>query len=174
VQHVLLIPPLRETAEDRLSDWENIWKQLKFRGNPKVPDEKELIKWLKNLPLYGNYRDLQKIAIYYNIFNQFDDETKEMINEKNAFQYAKSEFQKYHSPHVQVENEMYNFNLNQTTKELIADYQFELQKWAVNKFKSRNAAILHFRQLGDSVAPETFNNWKNKDSIKNKKKLKGE
>lgn len=166
VQHVVNIPSLNETIEDRLTDWEIIWKGLKFKGD--APKELELVKWLKHLPLYGNYRDLQKIAMYYNAFNQFDEGTKKMLNETNAFQYAKNEFEKYHSPVVQLGKEKFNFNIKQTTKEMIADYLFELQDWAVNKFGERKKAIEHFRSIGDTVAPETFNNWKNRDSIKKK------
>jgi hypothetical protein len=83
-------------------------ERLKFKGD--APKELELVKWLKHLPLYGNYRDLQKIAMYYNAFNQFDEGTKKMLNETNAFQYAKNEFEKYHSPVVQLGKEKFNFN----------------------------------------------------------------
>ncbi len=163
VQHVVNIPAIRETVEDRITDWENIWKGLKFKGD--APKELELVKWLKHLPLYGNYRDLQKIAMYYNAFNQFDEGTKKMLNETNAFQYAKNEFEKYHSPVVQLGKEKFNFNINQTTKEMIADYLFELQDWAVSKFEGRKPAVEHFNSKGDTVTEKTFNDWKNKKSI---------
>lgn len=165
VQHVVNIPSLRETVEDRITDWENIWKGLKFKGD--APKEFELVQWLKNLPLYGNYRDLQKIAMYYSAFTQFDEETKKMLDEKSAFQYAKNEFEKYHSPVVQLGKETFNFNIKQTTKEMIADYLFELQEWAVSKFGGRKAAIEHFKSKGDTVTEKTFNDWKNKKSLKN-------
>ncbi|MBK6964948.1 MAG: sigma 54-interacting transcriptional regulator [Bacteroidales bacterium] len=32
VQHVVNIPPLRETLEDRLTDWESVWKGTEFSG----------------------------------------------------------------------------------------------------------------------------------------------
>lgn len=166
VQHVVNIPPLRNTVEDRMLDWENIWKGLKFGTH--TPKEPELIKWLQKLPLYGNYRDLQKIAMYYNIYNQFNEPTKNMLNEKTAFQYAKNEFKKYHSPVVQLEKEKYNFNIYQTTREMIADYLFELQDWSVSKFKGRKSSIEHFHSIGDSVTAKTFNDWKNRKSLKNK------
>lgn len=166
VQHVVNIPPLRETIEDRLTDWKNIWKGLKFKDE--APKESGLVKWLKHLPLYGNYRDLQKIAMYYNAFKQFDAETIKMLNETSAFQYAKNEFEKYHSPVVQLGKEKFNFNIEQTTKEMIADYLFELQDWAVSKFEGRKPAIEYFNSKGDTVTVKTFNDWKNKRSFKNK------
>jgi transcriptional regulator with AAA-type ATPase domain len=163
VQHVVNIPSLNETVEDRLTDWERVWKGLKFKGD--APKELEFVKWLKHLPLYGNFRDLQKIAMYYNAFNQFDGDTKKMLNETSAFQYAKNEFEKYHSPVVQLGKEKFNFNIKQTTKEMIADYLFELQDWAVSKFAGRKAAIEHFNSKGDTVTEKTFNDWKNKKSL---------
>ena len=103
--------------------------------------------------------------MYYNAFNQFDEGTKKMLNETNAFQYAKKEFEKYHSPVVQLGKEKFNFNIKQTTKEMIADYLFELQDWAVSKFAGRKAAIEHFNSKGDTVTEKTFNDWKNKKSL---------
>jgi len=163
IQHVVEIPAIRETVEDRITDWENIWKGLKFKGD--APRELELVKWLNHLPLYGNFRDLQKIAMYYNVFNQFDEGTKKMLNETNAFQYARNEFEKYHSPVIQLGKEKFNFNIKQTTKEMIADYLFELQDWAVSKFEGRKRAVEHFNLKEDTVTEKTFNDWKNKKSL---------
>lgn len=164
VQHVIEMPPLRETKEDRLEDWRAVWKNLRFGGDSSVPEEMELISWLNQLNLYGNYRDLQKIAMYYNAFGEFDQETLKMLSETSAFEYAKNEFRKYHSPPVQLASETYNFNISKTTKEMIADYKFALQEWAVEKFRGRDAAIKHFKSKGDTVSPKTFNDWKNQKS----------
>lgn len=86
---------LCETIKDCEKDWKKIWKQLKF-GN-EAPQELELLKWLKEQPLYGNFRDLQKIAMYNLAFIQFAAETRSMLKEKTAFQYAKNEIKKYYS-----------------------------------------------------------------------------
>lgn len=171
VQHVIHIPSLRETPEDRETDWETVWKELKFKNNSlKVPKEKEFLEWLKSLPLYGNFRDLQKIAMYYNIFNEFEEETKKILKEKTAFQYAKNEFEKYHSSPTKTESEKFNFNTAQTTKEMIADYLYELQKWAVEYFGGRKKAVEHFKLLGDTVTEKTLNDWKNRKSVKKQNK----
>lgn len=162
VQHVITIPALRETEEDREKDWESTWKGLKFKGNPPVPKDTILIKWLKSLQLYGNYRDLQKIAIYYNAFQSFDEETIKMLDETTAFEYAKNEFEKYHSPEVETSNTKY-FDENLTTKNMIANFKYELRNWMLDKFKgSRKEAILHFQNLGDTITEKTLDNWKNR------------
>ncbi|QNK78663.1 sigma 54-interacting transcriptional regulator [Winogradskyella sp. PAMC22761] len=166
VQHVVNIPALRETKEDRMADWEKIWKGLKFPGAYNIPQDDNLNKWIKTLDLPGNYRDLQKIAMYYNAYLNFDEETRTMLNEKTPFSYSKKEFTKYHTVNTELEHEKYNFNTKQTTQEMKADYFFELQKWAVDKFKGRKNAIEHFKSKGDTVTDNTFNKWKNKYSLK--------
>jgi transcriptional regulator with AAA-type ATPase domain len=160
VQHVINIPPIRETVEDRITDWENIWKGLKFKGD--APKELELVKWLKQLPLYGNYRDLQKIAMYYNAFNQFDTDTKKMLNETNAFQYAKNEFEKYHSldRDSKYDDTVFRLSIEKKAVEIEADFKYFLQDCAVNKFGTRKKAA---NRLG--VTEKTFNDWKNKKSL---------
>jgi transcriptional regulator with AAA-type ATPase domain len=156
-QHIIEIPPLRETLKDREEDWKNIWKQLKFRNE--APQEFELLKWLKEQPLYGNYRDLQKIAIYYNAFNQFDNETKSMLKEKTPFQYAKNEFEKYHSQEIQADNSDICFRINpkKTSDEIVADFRYYLQDWAIKEYGSRKIVAEKL-----SVTEKTLNNWKNR------------
>lgn len=168
VQHVIEIPPLRETHEDRLDDWRKVWKHLRFGIDSSAPQEPELVNWLNSLPLYGNYRDLQKIAMYYRAFGEFDKETRRMLAEKSAFQYARSEFDKYHSGPVQLKGELFNFDISKTTNQMIAEYKYELQAWAVKKYGKRKEAVEHFRSLGDTITAKSFNDWKNKKSLKGK------
>lgn len=162
-QQVIEIPPLRETPADRMDDWKAAWDGLYEKINLALPKDTSLENWLRKLPLYGNFRDLQKIAIYYKTYTDFkkDKAILKLIEEKSAFEYAKAQFEKYHSPNTLKTLEL-NFCDRKTTKEMIAEYTFELQKWAVDKFNGRKNAIEHFRILGDSVCPKTFNNWKNK------------
>lgn len=162
VQHVISIPPLRETKEDLRSDWQSVWAYLKFES--KLPDEPELFQWLKVQPLFGNYRDLQKIAMYYNAFHLLDMETKNNLGIRMPFQFAKSEFEKYHSASSSNLNSTSPFDPHKTPKEMIAEFQYNLQDWAVTFFKGRKAAIDHFRFLGDTITERTFNDWKNKGS----------
>lgn len=166
VQFVIRIPPLRETRDDLEKDWKGIWTNLKFDEGKKkspVPMESELISWLKELPLYGNYRDLQKIAMYYHIFTEFEDGLSELLpkNEKTPLQYAKNQYEEYCSGNS-ANIEKYNFDTKKNTKNMIIDYKYELQNWAVNKFGGVKNTIDHFKKLGDSITAKTLNNWKNK------------
>ena len=164
IQHVLVIPPLRETREDILSDWEQVWDHMRF--GVKAPTNKALINWLRQLPLNGNFRDLQKIAMYYKVFS--DLKKQNVVSKGTAIAYAKSEFSKYHSkPEISNDYPLFNFRDDKTTKEMIQDYLFKLQEWADKRFGGHTSAIRHFRELGDKVSAKSFWDWKNRKTHNN-------
>lgn len=105
-QLIIELPPLRKTPKDREEDWKSIWDQLQFLDRP-LPQESKLMTWLKEQPLYGNYRDLQKIAIYYKSFLELPKEAQKLENCTGAFEFAKTQFEKYYNTtqSSQFENE---------------------------------------------------------------------
>jgi transcriptional regulator with AAA-type ATPase domain len=164
VQHVIQIPPLRETTEDRLIDWSNVWRAMKFKGSADVPKEAKLIDWLNKLPLYGNYRDLQKIAIYYNGFNSFDETIRNMIDEKTPLEYAKKEFESYH--YVNLPNSLrrdstFIVSEGKNARHLEADFKYFLQEWAIKIYGSKKSAAEKLE-----VTVKALNDWKNIKMLK--------
>jgi len=162
VQNVIEIPPLRETIEEREQDWENVWEHMKFNKVNKESNalkDKKLMDWLKLLPLYGNYRDLEKIAIYYNDFEiNFSEELKKKIPEKTAFEYAKNQFEKWKSPEPKIKgNNMIKLDLAKNSDEIHKDFNFELQKLAIEKYGNKKKAA---KALG--VTEKTLTNWLNR------------
>jgi len=156
-QLIIELPPLRETREDLQADWQAIWKQLRFDEFFSTPVENELFDWLNNQPLYGNYRDLQKIAILYKSFLSFDAQTKKMTNCKSPLHYVKSEFSKYHS----IATVMENFDSDKTPSEVISNFQQRYAEWAIQKFGSAKLAAQHFKSLNDNITDRTLYKWKN-------------
>jgi transcriptional regulator with AAA-type ATPase domain len=162
VQHVVEIPPLRESKEERESDFASTWEYL-FSGlhpTPSTPTkttDPDLFAWLIEQDLSGNWRDLEKIAMYYNAFNQFRDTTKGLLKEKTAYQYAKTEFEKYHSVAPTSKGIEFEIVPEKTATEMLSDFQFQLQEWAVKKYGSRKEAA---ERLG--VTEKSLNNWKNR------------
>ena len=133
VQHIINIPPIREDKrpEARKEYWESTWKHLfgSMEPMPKIPDEKtdkKFMDWLQELPLYGNRRDLEKIAMYYNIYNHFDKENQK--HEISALEYTKRIFELCKSPPPeQTANEIeMRLNLFNTAFEYA---KRELKKW---------------------------------------------
>jgi len=164
-QLIIELPPLRNTPSDRADDWKAIWKKMKFDQHPlkkvkDAPDDKELVTWMQTQPLYGNYRDLQKIAISYHTFLTFSDELKKMISQKTPFEYAKAEFEKYYSTQTNdIENHL--FAEDKTPKEMLTVFRKHLAEWAIRTFGGAPAAEKHFLHLGDNTTYRTLYQWRN-------------
>lgn len=165
VQYVVELPPLRETREDIEEDFKTIWKELKFENGEKkdgthktyypCPDEKKFIDWLKKQPLYGNYRDLQKIALYNKAFLDFGPEIKKALGINNALEYVKSMFQKY--TNTFSKNAVLETPINRNSpKTMLVEFKYRLQEWAVKEYGSRDEAAKALE-----VDVKTLNNWKN-------------
>jgi transcription termination factor NusB len=103
--------------------------------------------------------------MYHNAFSQFDNETKKMLNETTASEYAINEFEKYHSMDTNSKNtdSSFKFSIEKNALEIEADFKCFLQDWAIKKYGSRKEAAI---RLG--VSEKSFNDWKNKRSIKQK------
>lgn len=165
VQYVIEIPPLRETREDITEDWEKVWEYLKFEKDSQVPKSSKLIAWLKGLPLYGNYRDLQKIAMYYYAFNKLGKEDSKKICDNlgvacDALSYTKKQFELYHSPNNVAADNIISVKLdleNPRAKDLQIEFNYQLYAWA-KKMYGKEKTIAE--KLGVEV--RTLNNWKNR------------
>ena len=86
-----------------------------------------------------------------------------MLNKKTPFEYAKNEFEKYHSQIAESKDNKIDFQINsqKTANEILADFQFQFQNWAINKYGSRTKASEQLK-----VSKKTLNNWKNRNSLK--------
>ena len=155
VQHVIGIPPIRESLEYLEDDWKTVWKELGFPE--KVPDSKQLMSWLRQLRFDGNYRDLQRIAMNYHAYMHFEEEVKSYLASNgiaSPLDFAKTQYETM-CPNLR-ENEQI-FKIGNTAAELEREYRYRLQEWAIHTYKTRANAAL---QLG--VSEKTLNNWKNK------------
>ena len=160
-QLVIELPPLRESIDDLQQELEIVWKQMKFNSNDYreiVEKDKKLSAWLKKLKLYGNYRDLQKITIFYNSYLRFDSELLKLIPEKNAFYFTKNQFEKYISIGEST-NSVNEFSSDKKAEDLIDEFKSKLANWAINKFHGAPNAAAHFKSLGGKTTAPTLYNW---------------
>jgi len=150
IQHVLKLLPIRESKDKIEEYWIDIWKQFKFEKEP--PKEDEFIDWLKKQNLYGNFRDLQKIAMYYNIFDNLKKQN--LAKEESAFEYAKNQFEMYGSKETESCKEKMRISIDteKTAKDLEKDFHAELVKWASDKY-GKDAA----KKLG--IDEKTLKRW---------------
>ncbi|WP_156001835.1 sigma 54-interacting transcriptional regulator [Saprospira grandis] len=95
-QLLIELPPLRESRDEIEKDWETVWTQLRFAPSYPCPKSPELFRWLKKQPLWGNFRDLQKIAIYYKAFLDLPKEAQQLEGVEQPLDFAKKEFKAYH------------------------------------------------------------------------------
>ena len=157
VQHVIELPPLRESPEDSEQNWTEVWKQLQFDGKHPCPTDKEFLRWLKTQSLPGNYRDLQKIAIHYKTYLDIKKSNNKVLIDNlpdTPLDYVKEQFGKYNQA---SSNERFTCDISiSDEKTMRAEFNYKLQEWAVNKYGSREEAHKKLK-----VDVKTLNNWKN-------------
>lgn len=163
-QLIVELPPLRETPEDRIKDWQSVWKYMKFDRHTllrikEAPDDEKLHAWLQTLDLYGNYRDLEKIAIYYFSYLTFNEDLKTLIPQKTAFEYTKAKFDAYYL------NEKSNldagiFSEDKTPQEMLTIFRKQMAEWAISTFEGAPNAAKKFKAMGDKTTARTLYKWK--------------
>lgn len=160
VQYVVEIPSVKDTLEDLQDDWNGIFERLYPGGKVKAPNDSNLFKWIKSLPLEGNFRDLENIAKDYKIFNDFNEKTRQEICSEmripvSAFEYTKKCYELYHLMPAPSEKIEVKIPQNFDAKSIEAVFHQQLREWAIKKFGSRKEAAI---QLGKSE--KTLDNWK--------------
>ncbi len=163
-QLVIEIPPLRESPEDLYDEFKKIWIQMKFEhfypfDNVVQKDEK-LIEWIKSLKLFGNYRDLQKIAIYYKTFLDFNNELKDLLGINNPFEFTIQEYNKYISFNEKNQGVESFFSKDKSIKEMGNCFKAQFADWAIRRFSGAPNAVKHFNKLGDKTTKETLYKWR--------------
>jgi transcriptional regulator with PAS, ATPase and Fis domain len=166
-QLIVEIPALRETPEDREEDWKIIWKQLKFGSEE---DAKQLLfndrnfsNWLKKQSLFGNFRDLQKIAILYRSYSKFNQETiillKREYGYNNPYDYVKGEYDKYYIQNLKGDSPYLNTQLEPNG--MVDALRADIAQWAENTYGSIPEAYNKFRTINpDTPTAKTLYEWK--------------
>ncbi len=166
-QQVIELPPLRITPEELENEFYATWQHMKFEQffdyQKYVLPDKKLLNWIKTLDLYGNYRDLQKISIFYKNYLSFNTEIKKVLTEKTAFDFTKSEYEKYIA--LSGEDSQYKplFSDKFTAEQMEDEFKQQLSLWAIDRFKGAPNAAKHFHKLGGKTTKETLYKWKTKN-----------
>lgn len=162
-QQVIELPPLRDTPEDRRTDWERIWEQMRFHETAgPAPCEDDFLRWLRSQPLHGNFRDLQKIALYRFNYMKMDENLKGILREtqnvKNGIEYAKQEFERLQSKQSQAAY----FSTEKSIQDIEADFHRDLSEWLQGQFGSIPKASQYFKEkFGKTIQTRTLYKWKN-------------
>lgn len=126
----VIIPPLRECREDILLDWCKVWQEVNVSSNlpNDAPVSDELEKFLYSAQLYGNLRDLKKLAFL----------TCAYLNGQNTDIALSKSLASFKGRSTKDANQSTRFsfgNLSTTTKEeLTKEFNKELAKEAKKQF----------------------------------------
>lgn len=130
---IVEIPSLRECHDDFVVNWRNVWSSVaSFPDAPSVIWNDKIYDFLKSKKLYGNFRDMQKLASYILAF-YFESHKKDIAIDK-----AIKEFEKWNVEEI-VSSESY-FIEDKTYNEIIAKFNKELAEWSIKKYGNKKEA----------------------------------
>jgi transcriptional regulator with AAA-type ATPase domain len=120
----LYLPSLQEQGVKPSAAFATVWKNMLFKQS--IPaDNSAFNAWLDSLPLAGNYRDLEKIAILLQ---------QALINkDKDPFGYVKRRFERFNRTSGSAPSaSAYNFRRGATLAKMEFEYREALYKWALS------------------------------------------
>ena len=120
----LYLSSLQEQGVKPSEAFTTVWKNMLFKQSIPV-DASAFNTWLDSLPLAGNYRDIEKIAILLQ---------QALINEdKDPFGYAKLRFERFNRTSGSApSSSAYNFRRGATLAKMEFEYREALYRWAVS------------------------------------------
>lgn len=135
-QLIIELPNLKGISKGELwQDFLESWDKMKF--STKKPGHRWKV-WLENQQqqLHGNFRDLDKICINYDHFQQMG------LTEDAAFEQTKTDFGRlFHFPEEQVDSHyFFEFETGKTKKELDRAYRSKFKNWAKKTYGTYDKA----------------------------------
>ncbi len=152
-QQVIELHPLRwYNIEGKKQFLREVWTAMQFKNKDTLLDfpENELTdefyNWLDKLFLAGNFRDLEKIAIY--IWRYL----LEGIRKESLYFYVLHRFE----PHLyEPENHFFRYGVNADS--ILTEFKAQLADWAEKKYPDSKTRLDTLE-----IAEKTLYNWKNR------------
>lgn len=149
-QLIVEMPNLKNIENGELwQDFMSTWNKMKF--STKMPGYEWKV-WLERQQqqLHGNFRDLDKICINFDHFQQMGND------EKTAADLTKIDFERlFHFPEQKADTDLtFEFQKGKTKIELEKVFRAQFKRWAKKAYGSYNKAA---KELGCS--PRTFEKW---------------
>ncbi|WP_407264848.1 sigma 54-interacting transcriptional regulator [Tenacibaculum maritimum] len=132
---IVEIPALRKSREDLSRFWIDAWKSV-HNGDDGITViiSAELDKFLAEDPLYGNFRDLQRLAALVGAFYLSHK------NQKTAVKDAISEFKRWSTMQQPVKSNDILFEKDKDYNHIVAHFNKELVTWAESQYGSLQEA----------------------------------
>lgn len=139
--------------DDFRATWDKMFSTTDYKN--KYPESKDFKKWLESIAykMHGNFRDLDKIVINWNL-HQVNGENKK---EEEILEKVKKDFEKFlHNPFQKIyDDNTFVFDEDLDYGKMLIDFRCKLKKWALafNENNKRNAA----KQL--NISHRTLERW---------------
>ena len=154
-QFVVEFPNMEETQRNVYDDFLITWG--KFFGSEddiknEYPKSNEFKNWLDNITirLHGNFRDLDKIVINWNLHQSINNK----IDEKDILKLVKDDFEKYlHNPsHKIYEDNTFILDEDSDYQTLLEGFRKKVKTWAIalnnnNKIKASKMLKISARTM---------------------------
>jgi hypothetical protein len=155
---LIVLPPLRELNHLELLDcWRNVNANLKLQDRTYLGILESMntiiasyLKDVEKLQFYGNFRDLEKLAI---MIWRFVKENQYHVKENDVHKII-GELKKNIETDIQPFTHSY-FRINTTAEDMIKDFRKSLIDWAEKTYTHRSILI---EKLG--ISEKTYYNWK--------------
>ena len=150
-QFVIELPDFNTTDREIFNDFTKTWSKMNFEN--KLPDLDDFKTWLNENAhrMHGNFRDLDKIAINWNLHKIGNKEDDKILKE------VKNDFEKYlHHPNLSsTDINTFVFDEDSNYEQLLNDFRAKLKSWsmAINNGNIREAA----KMLG--ISHRTMHRW---------------
>ena len=126
---IVEIPPLRKSREDLSRFWNDAWKSVHNSvDGPQLINAAAINKFLAEDPLYGNFRDLQRLAALVGAFYL------SYKNQKTAVKEGISEFKKWSTIQQSSKSGDSFFIDDKDYNHIIAHFNKELVLWAESNY----------------------------------------
>lgn len=129
-QLVLEFPSIHQSKLNVNDEFKKVWEEMQFQEHNTPPRLKKFRNWLNRIPLEGNYRTLQSIAINWHQGMLMCKEN----NETEAFNFVKTQFEKYHSPTLlDTMAPNWNFRKGASWRTLRDEYKKAMYDWGISE-----------------------------------------
>ena len=163
-QLVIEMPPLRNAKEDISNNLKATWEHMRFdefkEYEESIGGNKKILDWVSTLDLFGNFRDLQKITIYYKTFLDFKGEILKLLKEKSAYEFTKNEFEKYISFKLKENIMEQYFDKDKSPSEISKKFYKLFANWLIKTHGSAKKAEYFYKKKGEKITERTIYNWK--------------